>query len=150
MNEYSGKGVRPHDVKVAVVIAGSAEPATIRLQADATVALYQEGVGEDEINFYHVPDVFAIPFTVKQVAAASRYDGVMTLGAVIGNDRANSIIYQDAFTSTMQVALKDTIPVIWGILLADSRQQVDLQADNAGAQTAQRLLAMVSLIRQIG
>ena len=78
----------------------------------------------------------------------------MTLGAVIkGETDHYDLICQNAAGGVMNLNLTSNIPITFGILTTDNieqaMQRAGLKAGNEGAITAQSLLEMISLNRQI-
>ena len=153
MNEISGK-FDQHDMKIAVVVADFNDTVTRQLKDGAVNALIKFGLSSDQINVYHVPGAFEIPFTVKRLLASGKFDGIMTLGAVIKGDTDHyDLICQNVTSAIMQLNLQGEVPVTFGLLTTDNieqaMQRAGLKMGNEGASTAQSLLEMVSLNRQL-
>lgn len=112
------------------------------------------GVPTDQINVYHVPGAFEIPFISQRLLATGQFDGIMTLGAVIkGETDHYDLICQNVASGIMNLNAQGKIPVTFGILTTDdieqAMQRAGLKMGNEGASTAQSLLEMISLSRQI-
>ncbi|MEE6635346.1 6,7-dimethyl-8-ribityllumazine synthase [Limosilactobacillus pontis] len=153
MNEISGK-FDQHDMKIAVVVADFNDTVTRQLKDGAVNTLIKFGLSSDQINVYHVPGAFEIPFTVKRLLASGKFDGIMTLGAVIKGDMDHyDLICQNVTSAIMQLNLQGEVPVTFGLLTTDNieqaMQRAGLKMGNEGASTAQSLLEMVSLNRQL-
>ena len=153
MNEISGK-FNPHDMKVAIVVADFNGTVTHQLKEGAVNTLIKFGLTSDQINVYHVPGAFEIPFAVKKLLNSARFDGIMTLGAVIKGDTDHyDLICQNVTSAIMQLNLQGEIPITFGLLTTDNveqaMQRAGLKMGNEGASTAQSLLEMVSLNRQV-
>ena len=78
----------------------------------------------------------------------------MTLGAVIkGETDHYDLICHNVTTAIMKLNLQGQIPITFGLLTTDNieqaMQRAGLKMGNEGASTAQSLLEMVSLNRQI-
>ena len=78
----------------------------------------------------------------------------MTLGAVIKGDMDHyDLICQNVTSAIMQLNLQGEVPVTFGLLTTDNieqaMQRAGLKMGNEGASTAQSLLEMVSLNRQL-
>lgn len=102
------------------------------------------------MTLYWVPGAFEIGFTAKKIMLSGKYDGIMTLGAVIkGETDHYSMIIQNVTNAIMQINLEAEIPVTFGILTTDdieqALQRAGLKAGNEGSSTAQSLLEMISL-----
>ena len=153
MNEISGK-FNEHDMKVAIVVADFNGTVTHQLKEGAVNTLIKFGLTSDQINVYHVPGAFEIPFAVKKLLNSARFDGIMTLGAVIKGDTDHyDLICQNVTSAIMQLNLQGEIPITFGLLTTDNveqaMQRAGLKMGNEGASTAQSLLEMVSLNRQV-
>lgn len=153
MNEISGK-FNQHDMKVAIVVADFNGTVTHQLKEGAVNTLIKFGLTSDQINVYHVPGAFEIPFAVKKLLNSARFDGIMTLGAVIKGDTDHyDLICQNVTSAIMQLNLQGEIPITFGLLTTDNveqaMQRAGLKMGNEGASTAQSLLEMVSLNRQV-
>lgn len=153
MNEISGK-FNQHDVKVAIVVADFNDTVTRQLKEGAVNTLIKFGLVDEQISVYHVPGAFEIPFAVKKLLNSGHFDGIMTLGAVIKGDTDHyDLICQNVTNAIMQLNLAGKIPVTFGLLttanIEQAMQRAGLKMGNEGASTAQSLLEMISLSRQI-
>ncbi|CCI85519.1 6,7-dimethyl-8-ribityllumazine synthase [Lactobacillus pasteurii DSM 23907 = CRBIP 24.76] len=143
-----------NQAKIAIVASKFNEIVTHHLVDGATNTLKQFGVNPDDIDIYWVPGAFEIGFTAQKVAQSGKYDGVMTLGAVIkGETDHYGMIIQNITNAIMQINLEGKVPVTFGILTTDNIDQAlqrsGLKAGNEGSSTAQSLLEMISLNKQI-
>lgn len=153
MNEISGK-FNQQDLKIAVVVADFNSTVTSQLKDGAVSTLVKFGVNEDQVDVYHVPGAFEIPFATKKLLATGKYDGIMTLGAVIkGETDHYDLICQNVTNGIMQLNMQGEVPVTFGILTTDNieqaMQRAGLKMGNEGASTAQSLLEMIFLSKQI-
>lgn len=153
MNEFHGKFDQT-DSKIAIVVADFNESVTHNLAAGAVATLKKFGIADENINVYHVPGAFEIPFLTQRLINSNQFDGIMTLGAVIKGDTDHyDLICQNVTNAIMQENLAAKIPVTFGILTTDNieqaMQRAGLKMGNEGSSTAQSLLEMISLSRQI-
>ena len=149
MSVYEGN-FENNDVKIAIVASKFNEIDTHHLVDGALATLKQFGINENNIDVYWVPGAFEIGFTAKKIMLSGKYDGIMTLGAVIkGETDHYSMIIQNVTNAIMQINLEAEIPVTFGILTTDdieqALQRAGLKAGNEGSSTAQSLLEMISL-----
>ena len=149
MSVYEGN-FENNDVKIAIVASKFNEIVTHHLVDGALATLKQFGINENNIDVYWVPGAFEIGFTAKKIMLSGKYDGIMTLGAVIkGETDHYSMIIQNVTNAIMQINLEAEIPVTFGILTPDdieqALQRAGLKAGNEGSSTAQSLLEMISL-----
>lgn len=153
MNEFSGK-FDHQNLKIAIVVADFNTTVTRQLKEGAVATLEKFGVPTDQIAVYHVPGAFEIPFVSKKLLASGRFDGIMTLGAVIkGETDHYDLICQNVARGIMDLNTQGKIPVTFGILTTDNveqaMQRAGLKMGNEGASTAESLLEMISLSRQL-
>lgn len=69
MKEISGK-FNQHDVNIAIVVADFNDTVTRQLKEGAINTLLKFGLACDQINVYHVPGAFEIPFTGRIVKSS--------------------------------------------------------------------------------
>ncbi|WP_123811749.1 6,7-dimethyl-8-ribityllumazine synthase [Lactobacillus crispatus] len=153
MNIYEGN-FKNNNYHVAIVASNFNETVTHHLVDGAIATLKQFGVLEDQIDIYWVPGAFEIGFTANKLLNSNNYDGIMTLGAVIkGETDHYSMIIQNVTNAIMQMNLKAEVPITFGILTTENIDQAlqrsGLKAGNEGSSTAQSLLEMISLNKQI-
>lgn len=149
MNEFSGKFDQP-DLHIAIVVADFNATITRQLKDGAVATLEKFGIPTAQINVYHVPGAFEIPFMVKKLMDSRQFAGIMTLGAVIkGETDHYDLICQNVSRGIMELNLQGEIPVTFGILTTDNIEQAlqraGLKMGNEGSSTAQSLLEMISL-----
>ena len=119
MSVYEGN-FENNDVKIAIVASKFNEIVTHHLVDGALATLKQFGINENNIDVYWVPGAFEIGFTAKKIMLSGKYDGIMTLGAVIkGETDHYSMIIQNVTNAIMQINLEAEIPVTFGILTTD-------------------------------
>ena len=151
MKEFTGK-FNVQSAEIGIVVADFNETVTKQLVQGATEMLAKFDL--ENVDVYHVPGAFEIPFMTKQLLAKKEYDGILTLGAVIkGETDHYDLICQNVARGVMNLNLTSNIPITFGILTTDNieqaMQRAGLKAGNEGAITAQSLLEMISLNRQI-
>ena len=153
MNIYEGL-YNGEDVKVAIVISRFNELVTTKLLGGAKDNLLRHGVKEENIDVYWVPGAFEIPFITKKVCKIGRYDGILTLGAVIrGATTHYELVTNEVAKGVAQIGLKNEIPVLFGVLTTETIEQAleraGTKAGNKGSEVAQGLLEMISLNKQV-
>lgn len=153
MNIYEGL-YNGEDVKVAIVISRFNELVTSKLLGGAKDNLLRHGVKEENIDVYWVPGAFEIPFITKKVCQIGRYDGILTLGAVIrGATTHYELVTNEVAKGVAQIGLQNEIPVLFGVLTTETIEQAleraGTKAGNKGSEVAQGLLEMISLNKQV-
>ena len=143
MTIYEGH-FNDQDYRIAIVISRFNEAITTRLLDGAVDNLVRHGVAKDRIDVYWVPGAYEIPFMAKKAVQSERYDGLVTLGAVIRGETS----HYDLVTN-----VTSPIPVTFGVVTTENvdqaMQRSGVKAGNKGYDTAQALLEMISLSRQL-
>ena len=142
------------DFKVAIVVSRFNELVTKALVDGAVATLTQFGLNADNIDVYWVPGAFEIGYLSKKLVDSGKYDGLMTLGAVIRGETDHYQMIINAVTNAaMTLNLEGKIPVTFGILTTDNIDQAlqrsGLKVGNEGSATAQSLQEMMNLTSEI-
>ncbi|TRZ99368.1 MAG: 6,7-dimethyl-8-ribityllumazine synthase [Deltaproteobacteria bacterium] len=140
-------------VKVSIVVSRFNSFITDRLLEGALDALRRHGVEEKGITVVRVPGSFEIPLGVRR-AAGQKVDAVIALGALIrGGTPHFDYLSAEVTKGVAQVMLETGIPVAFGVLTTDTVEQAieraGTKAGNKGAEAAQSVLEMVSLLRKM-
>jgi len=121
-----------------------------RLLEGAVDALREGGVQEKAIEVVHVPGAFEIPLALDLLARQGRFDGLIAIGAVIRGETRHFEVISDACAhGVAAVSLRRGVPVGFGVLTCDTRQQALAraggEAGNKGREAAEAALEMVAL-----
>jgi len=144
-----GKGL-----KFAVVVARFNELITTKLLEGAKDALLRHGVDEGDIEIAWTPGCLEIPLVSKKLAESGRYDAILCLGAVIrGGTPHSEHVASEVNRGIGRVALDTGLPVIQGIITADTLEQAIQRAGakegNKGFAAAVSGIEMANLLRAI-
>jgi 6,7-dimethyl-8-ribityllumazine synthase len=142
--------LRPDNLKAAIVVARWNSFITERLKEGAINTLIRHGVPEENITVLYCPGAFEIPLTAKYALESGRYDGVITLGAVIRGATTHYDYVCSAVTSGVaRLNLDYGKPVVFGVLTTDTIEQAieraGTKAGNKGEEAAMVLIEMTSL-----
>jgi len=137
--------------RFAVVVSRFNDTVTSRLLAGALESLRQAGAKEDDIEVFHVPGAFEIPLVAKKVAGLGRFDAVICIGAVVRGETPHfDYICEEVSRGIMEVSLRSELPVIFGVLTADTPEQAmdraGLKTDK-GKEAALAAIEMANLLR---
>ena len=136
-----------------VVCAGFNPPAVEPLLQRTLAVLRQAGVREENIEVMRVPGSMEAPWGVQVLAASGRFDCCLALGVVLKGGTSHYQIVAQAVSDALQmVALKESVPVINGILVADTLEQaLDRTAGelDRGREFARAALQMAQIRKQI-
>jgi len=145
-----GKGL-----KFGLVVSRFNEFITKRLVEGAQDALLRHGVSQEDIDIAWVPGSFELPLIAQKLAQTKRYDAIICLGAVIrGGTPHFEYITAEVTKGIAQVGLSSGLPVIYGIVTADSLEQAIERAGtkegNQGFKAASSAIEMANLTKSIG
>ena len=124
---------------------------TDRLVGGAVDALVRSGARDEDIDVVKVPGAFEIPLVARKLAASSRYHAVVCLGAVIrGATPHFDYVAAEVSKGVAHVGLETGVPVIFGIITADTIEQAieraGTKAGNKGWCAAMAAVEMANLM----
>jgi 6,7-dimethyl-8-ribityllumazine synthase len=144
-----GKGL-----KFGLVVSRFNDFITQKLLDGAQDALLRHGVNQADIDVAWVPGSFEIPLIAKKLAQTNRYDAVICLGAVVrGGTPHFEYISAEVTKGIAMVGLETGLPVIYGVITADSLEQAIGRAGtkegNQGFKAAVSAIEMANLVKGI-
>jgi 6,7-dimethyl-8-ribityllumazine synthase len=150
---YEGK-LLAEGLRFAIVASRFNELITSRLLGGALDALKRHGADEAKIDVAWVPGGFELPVIAGKLADSGRYDAVICIGAIIrGATPHFEYVAAEASKGIAQVALRTGMPVIYGVLTADTIEQAieraGAKAGNRGADAALAAIEMANLLREL-
>ena len=140
--------------KFALVVSRFNDFITDRLVGGAMDALERSRAKEADIEIIKVPGAFEIPMAAKKLAIKGRYHAIICLGAVIrGATPHFEYVSAEVSKGIAQVGLETEVPIIFGIITADTIEQAiehaGTKAGNKGWNAAISAVEMVNLIEVI-
>ncbi|MGA7910150.1 MAG: 6,7-dimethyl-8-ribityllumazine synthase [Candidatus Dormiibacterota bacterium] len=149
------KGATPElegaELGVAVVVSRFNEDISRRLLRGALDALGQHGV--DEPDVFWVPGSLELPVTALTLAEKGGYDAIVCLGCVIRGETYHfEVVAGQTAAGIMQVQLDTGVPVTFGVLTTEDRDQALARSgpkNNKGAEAAEAAIEMANLLRSI-
>lgn len=145
-----GKGL-----KFALLVSRFNDFITNKLLEGAQDALNRHGVNDEDIDVTWVPGSFEIPLIAQKLAMTKKYDAVVCLGAVIrGGTPHFEYVAAEVTKGIAQVSLATGLPVIYGVITADTLEQAIERAGtkqgNEGSKAAIAAIEMANLVKSIG
>ena len=139
---------------VAIVVSRFNGDVSSRLLDGALAALEEAGVTRQAIEVMTVPGAFELPLGAMALAKTRRYACVVALGCVIRGETPHFDYVSAEAASGLQLAALDTgIPVSFGVLTCDTRDQADARAGgehgNKGAEAARAALEMADVFARL-
>ena len=125
-----------------------------QLLAGAQESLEMHGIDESNIDIIWVPGALEIPMVAKKIAQDQKYDGIVTLGAVIKGDTAHyDLVINGVANGVSQISLSTDVPIVFGVLTTDTLEQAQqrsgAKSGNKGAEVALSLLELINIFDQI-
>lgn len=141
-------------LKVGIVVSRFNELLSSRLLGGALDALGRHGVAEDAVDVAWVPGAFEIPMVAHRLAASKKYDAVIALGVVIrGATPHFEYVASEVSKGVAHVSLKTGVPVMFGIVTADSIEQAvercGTKQGNKGWDVAVSAIEMANLLKKV-
>ena len=139
------------DLNIAIVVARFNDDVTKRLLRGAQDALNQHGI--DDPDVYWVPGSLELPVTALALAEKGGHDAIVCLGAVIRGETFHfEVVAMQSAAGLMQVQLDTGVPIAFGVLTTDDRDQALARSgpkNNKGAEAAEVAIEMANLLRTI-
>ena len=129
-------------------------PALSSTRAAALDAFRRHGVAEDDVTVAWVPGSYEIPLAAKKMVDRGDLAGVVCLGALIrGGTPHFDYLAAEVAKGAAQVSLDSGIPVIFGVITADTLEHAIERAGtkmgNKGFDAAMAALEMADLLEQL-
>lgn len=124
------------------------------LNVGARACLKQWGVPNANIHEYRAPGAYEVPLAALKLLAHGRYDGVVTIGAVIKGDTPHfDFVAGECARGLIDVQLRTGKPVGFGVLTTNTVEQAWARAgkgpSNKGYEAAAAMLEMIRLGRSL-
>jgi 6,7-dimethyl-8-ribityllumazine synthase len=137
--------------RIGIAAARFNESLVDGLLARVTAGLRAAGVKETRIRIVRVPGSHEVPWAAHALARAGRCDCVIGLGVLIAGATNHHEMVGDSVSHALQrIAIETRIPMINGVLVADSPAQAKERCVgriNRGAEFAAAALEMAALRR---
>lgn len=142
-------------MRVAIVVSRFNDFVTDRLLAGARAALTDRGLGEGDVDVWHVPGAFEIPMAAQRVAESGKVAAVVCLGCLIRGGTPHFEYIASACAHGITAAAASTgVPMAFGVLTTNSVEEaLERAADgpaNKGREAADAALDMAQLFGKIG
>jgi len=139
--------------RFTIIVSRFNEYLTNQLLQGTLDTLIRHGALEKNIHVVHVPGAFEIPLVAKKVVLKKKTDAVIALAVIIrGQTKHFEQVAVQTAEGLRQVALKSEVPVILGIIPAesvnDAIERVGVKQANKGREWALSAIEMANLMRQ--
>jgi 6,7-dimethyl-8-ribityllumazine synthase len=134
---------------VAIVVSKFNGEITTKLLESALTELDEVGVARSQLTIVPVPGAFELPIAAMALAKTRRYLCVVALGCVIRGETSHFDYVASEAASGLQLAgLETGIPVSFGVLTCDTKEQADARVGK-GAEAVRTALEMADLFSQL-
>jgi 6,7-dimethyl-8-ribityllumazine synthase len=134
---------------VGIVVAKFNSEITNRLLERALAELEEVGVPRDAILVMPVPGAFELPLAAMALAKTRRYACVVALGCVIRGETPHfEFIASEAASGLQLAAIETGVPVSFGLLTVETREQAEARIDRA-AEAVRTALEMADVFSQL-
>jgi 6,7-dimethyl-8-ribityllumazine synthase len=134
---------------VAIVVSKFNGEITTKLLESALAELDEIGIARSQLTIVPVPGAFELPIASMALAKTRRYLCVVALGCVIRGETPHFDYVASEAASGLQLAgLETGIPVSFGVLTCDTREQAEERVGK-GADAARTALEMADLFSQL-
>jgi 6,7-dimethyl-8-ribityllumazine synthase len=141
-------------LRIAVLLSRFNELIGNRLLEGAVSALGRRGVRARDLLVVKVPGAFELPVVARRLARSGRHDAIVCLGAVVRGETAHfDYVAGEASRGIARVSYETGVPVLFGVLTADSVEQALDRAGgrhgNKGVEAAEGAIEMARLLRAL-
>ena len=153
MKTFSGNLIGDN-LKIAIIISRFNEFISGKLLEGANDCLLRHKVDDDKIDVFWTPGAFEIPSVAQKVASSGNYNAIICLGAVIRGETPHfEYVSAEVSKGIANVSLDTQIPVIFGVLTADTTEQAidraGTKSGNKGWSAALAAIEMANLYKEI-
>lgn len=140
--------------RFAIVVSRFNEFVGSRLLSAAIDALHRHGCDQANITVIWVPGAWELPLAAARAAEMGQFEAIICLGCVIRGETPHfDYVAGEAAKGIAQVGLQAKLPVIFGVLTADSLEQAiqraGAKAGNKGADAALAAIEMSNLFAKL-
>lgn len=138
----------------AIVLSEFNESVTGRLLDGAFARCDALGLDKSCIDVVRVPGAVEIPITTQWLAELNRYSAIIALGCVIRGETGHyDFVCEQASQGCQRVSLDCNLPIIFGVLTTDTREQALARAggehSDKGADSIDAALRMQELFASL-
>jgi len=139
-------------LKFGIIVSRFNSFITEKLLNGAMDVLLRHEADEKDIDIYKVPGSFEIPILAMRLANSKKYDAIICLGAVIRGETPHfDFVAAETSKGIAEVSIKTGMPVIYGIITADTIEQAidraGTKSGNKGADAAESAIEMANLLK---
>lgn len=140
--------------KFGVIVSRFNQEITQGLLRGCLKSLKEAKVKKENVKVFEVPGSFEIPLVCKKLAKTKKFDGLISLGAVIKGETAHfDYIAKEVSDGIMRVMLDYNIPITFGVITTYNFDQAKVRSmddeHNKGREAALAALELANLLKAI-
>ena len=144
----------PPGTNVAIIAARFNAHIVDELLAGCVGRLQELGAAKQHIEIFRVPGAFELPVAARVAAGTRRFGAIICLGCVIRGDTPHfDYVAGEAARGIQQVALREKLPVIFGVLTTNTEQQAKDRTGgsqgHAGQRAADAAAEMIAVLKSM-
>ncbi len=141
-------------MRFGIVVSRFNDLLTAKMTDGATDCLLRHKANVDDITIVKVPGSFELPYVAARMIETGNVDVIICLGAIIrGQTPHFDYIAAEVSKSIANLSLQHRIPVIYGLITADTLEQAieraGTKAGNRGFNAALTAIEMGNLYKQM-
>ncbi|WPQ68541.1 6,7-dimethyl-8-ribityllumazine synthase [Weissella paramesenteroides] len=151
---YRGNLTQNENRTIAIIASRFNTLIVEQLIIGAKESLKMQGIIEENIDIIWVPGAFEIPLVAKKVSENKKYDGIITLGAVIkGETDHYDLVINASANGISEIGIHTNTPIVFGVLATDTLEQAQQRSGgksgNKGSEVALALLEVISVLHKL-
>ncbi|SFV87107.1 6,7-dimethyl-8-ribityllumazine synthase [hydrothermal vent metagenome] len=140
--------------KIAITVGYFYQEIGNKLLAAAQETLVKYGINKDNVDVFYAPGAFEIPLLAKKLAKSGKYDGIVTLGAVINGETPHfDFVCNECARGIADVSYQYEVPTTFGVLTTSNMEQTIGRAGgykgNKGEEATMAMIEMLYLMKQV-
>jgi 6,7-dimethyl-8-ribityllumazine synthase len=136
-------------LKIGIVVARFNWHITGAMLYEARRTLHHLEVADEDIAVYYTPGSFELPLVAQTMLQNEKYDALLCIGCVMkGVTRHDVVVGDAAGQGIQQVSLTTGIPVIFGVICAETQQQAEDRIVR-GVECAEAAVEMARTIQNL-
>lgn len=121
------------ELHIGVVCGRFNDSITVRLLDGVVRGLAECGVPDANVTIEWVPGAFEVPFAAMSMINSGQFDAIIGLGCVIRGDTSHyDFVAGECARGLQEVGLATGVPVIFGVLTTEDRQQALDRSEGPG------------------
>lgn len=142
------------DKKIAIVVGYFYQEIADKLLTAARETLEKYGVNSDNVDVFYAPGAFEIPLLAKTIAQSGKYNGIVTLGAIIKGETPHfDFVCNESARGVADVSYQFGVPTTFGVLTTDNMAQTIGRAGgykgNKGEEATLAMIEMLYLLSKV-